>query len=70
MSNEELSNEAHNPPLRKGVVSGSLFLEWLKQTYPLMYRDEDYAELDYTDLQKFAFWVEEQINSGRFSNCH
>jgi hypothetical protein len=70
MNTEKLSNEAQNPPLRKGVVSGSLFLEWLKQTYPLMYRDEDYAELDYTDLQKFAFWVEEQINSGRFSNCH
>jgi len=24
MSNKKLSNEAHNPPLRKGVVSGNL----------------------------------------------
>jgi hypothetical protein len=62
--------EAVTEALRIHDVSGSLFLEWLKQTYPLMYRDEDYAELDYTDLQKFVFWVEEQINSGRFSNCH
>ena len=27
MSNEKLSNEAQNPPLRKGVVSGSLHQE-------------------------------------------
>lgn len=70
MSNEKLSNEVHSPPLSKGVASGSLFIEWIKQTYPSMYRDQDYAELGYADIEEFGFWVEEQINSGRFSNCH
>jgi hypothetical protein len=70
MNTKKLSNEAINPPLRKTVVSGSLFDEWVKNTYPMMYRDKDYAELDYSDIEKFGFWVEKQINSGRFSNCH
>lgn len=45
-------------------VSGSLFGDWIKMKYPLMYRDQDHAELDYTDIQDFGFWIEDKINSG------
>ena len=49
-------------------VSGSLFDHWIKMKYPLMYRDKDYGELDYTDMQDFGFWIEDKINSGVYSN--
>ncbi len=30
---------------------------FVKETYPSMYRDDDYAELDYTDIEEFNFWL-------------
>jgi len=66
ITNDEVTTSSQT--IAKPLVSGSLFREWIKNTYPLMNRDEDYSELDYIDIQKFGFWVEEQINSGRFPN--
>ncbi|CAB5218605.1 hypothetical protein UFOVP211_39 [uncultured Caudovirales phage] len=41
MSNEKLSNEATNPPLRKGVVSGST--DFLSEQLPIVeYNDYEY----------------------------
>jgi hypothetical protein len=47
MSNEKLSNEAQNPPLSKGVVSGSpSFEDWLNKYFEtpkmkMMYKRKD-----------------------------
>ena len=47
MSNEKLSNEAQNPPLRKGDVSGSpSFEDWLNKYFEtpkmkMMYKRKD-----------------------------
>ena len=42
--------------------NNSLFEEWVRLKRPLMHRDNDFDELDYTDMQSFAFWAENKIN--------
>ncbi|NBX97464.1 hypothetical protein EBQ81_01170 [bacterium] len=59
-------NEKTSSQMYERVASGSLFNEWVKMTYPSMYRDKDYAELNYNDMQDFAFWIEDRINKGDF----
>lgn len=36
---------------------------WIAKTYPSMTNNEDYAELDYNDMQKFAEWIMCFINN-------
>lgn len=50
------------------VESDPLWMQWVKEAYPSMYRDNDYAELDYTDIEDFNFWINKQFTLKRKTN--
>jgi hypothetical protein len=73
MSNEKLSNEAPNPPLRKGVVSRSpLSPEDEEKRQQALKRAEDaYQDRNsphYRDNERFS-WAVETINRRFFEDC-
>lgn len=70
MNTEKLSNEAPNPPLRKGVVSSSVYLlsvpelqkSWFKSNYDTIKLEVHETELmDYSMLENNIFGINERF---------
>lgn len=46
------------------MVNHKKLRQWIQETYPMMhFVEEDLAELDFYDMEKFAIWLENEIRN-------